>query len=120
MAARRRAAGRRGLLSKLVRFLIRWLIYAVAAVAAVLALIVVGFAVQARYLLPDLKAWHRVELAGEFKAGSAAAPQSFAEYRRLEDRLFAELRGKILEDPDSADPFVLGRYNPRSVPAKLA
>jgi alpha-beta hydrolase superfamily lysophospholipase len=76
--------------------------------------------VQARYLLPDLKAWHTMELGEEFKVGRSDTPKSFEEYRRLEDRLMAELRGKILENPAAADSFVLGRYNPHSVPACLA
>ena len=108
------------MLKNLVRFLIRWLAYAILAAVAVLGLIVVGFAVQARYLLPDLHAWHTIELSSEFKSGVAGTPKSFEEYRRLEDRLFAELRTRILEDPKSADSFVLGRYNPGSVPEKLA
>jgi alpha-beta hydrolase superfamily lysophospholipase len=94
---------------------------AVAALAfAALGGIVLLFALQARARLPDLQAWHRVRLEEEFRAGARGAPASFEEYLRLEDRLFAELHRKILDDPKAADPFLLGRYHPGSVPERLA
>jgi alpha-beta hydrolase superfamily lysophospholipase len=107
-------------LGKILRAAIRWLRYAVLATAGILALIVLAFAMLARFKLPDLRPWHRLVLAQEFKAGDAAAPRSFEEYRRLEDRLFAELRRRLVDNPQAADDFALGRYNPRSVPAHLA
>src|SRR6478672_2575327 len=48
------------------------------------------------------------------------APSKFAEYRALEDRLFTELRRKVLDDPAAADSQLLGRYTPGSIPARLA
>ena len=51
-------------------------LYLAGLVAAVLATIVVVFAVQARARLPDLQPWHRIELAEEFRAGRAGAPQT--------------------------------------------
>ena len=95
----------------------RWLAYPVAAVAGVLATIILVFAVQARLRLPELRPWHTVTLAEEFRAGRAS---SFAEYRALEERLFAELRRQVLDDPLAADNQAFGRYNPKSVPARLA
>jgi len=95
------------------------------AIAAATALmvpvtIVAVFAVQARVRLPELLPWHRVVLESEFKAGRADSPKSFEDYRRLEERLFAELRSRILNDPAVADRALLGRYNPASIPAHLA
>jgi alpha-beta hydrolase superfamily lysophospholipase len=88
--------------------------------AAVLATIVVVFAVQARVRLPDLEPWHRIELAEEFRASRAGAPKTFSEYLALEERLFAELRRRVLDDPRVADRAATGRYNPAAVPAQLA
>jgi alpha-beta hydrolase superfamily lysophospholipase len=89
-------------------------------IAAILATIVIVFALQARLRLPDLQPWHRIALDEEFRAGRAGAPKTFAEYLALEERLFAELRRRVLEDPAVADPALIGRFNPESVPARLA
>src|SRR5262245_58616786 len=94
---------------------------AIAALAAsALGGIVLIFALQARVRLADLQAWHRVRLKEEFRAGARGAPATFEDYLKLEDRLFAEMRRKILDDPRAADPFLLGRYHPGSVPERLA
>jgi len=95
-------------------------LYLAGLVAAVLATIVVVFAVQARLRLPDLQPWHRIELAEEFHSGRAGAPKTFPEYLALEERLFAELRKRVLDDPAVADRASISRYNPKSVPAQLA
>lgn len=92
----------------------------VALAASALGGIVLIFGLQARVRLPDLRAWHQVRLEEEFHAGARGAPATFDEYLRLEERLFAELRRKVLDDPRAADTFRLGRYNPGSVPARLA
>ena len=98
----------------------RWVLTLAALAAGALGGIVLLYAIQARMLLPDLRAWHRVRLEEEFRAGARGAPESFEDYRRLEERLFAELRRKVVDDPAAADAFALGRYNPKSVPARLA
>jgi alpha-beta hydrolase superfamily lysophospholipase len=95
------------------------------AIAAAIALtvpatIVLVFAIQARVRLPELRRWHRLALASEFRAGRPDTPKSFEEYRRLEERLFAELRTRVMDDPAVADRYVIGRFNPSSVPARLA
>lgn len=99
---------------------VKWLLYPVVLVAAVFATIVLVFAVQARVRLPELRAWHRLKLKEEFHAGAPHAPATFDDYRRLEDRLFAELRAKLLDDPKAADTYALSRYRPGSIPAHLA
>jgi alpha-beta hydrolase superfamily lysophospholipase len=104
----------------LPRRLARWLLYLVGMGAIGLASIVLLFAFQARVRLPALRSWHRVTLEGEFRAGAAGAPASFDDYRRLEDRLFAEVRKRVLDDPAAADTQMLGRYNPASPVSKLA
>jgi len=99
---------------------LRWILYAAGLCVTVLATIVLVFAIQARARLADLKPWHRVALAEEFRASRADAPKTFTEYRTLEERLFAELRRKVLDDAAAADAQVLGRYTPGSLPSRLA
>ncbi|HSD52960.1 MAG TPA: alpha/beta hydrolase [Burkholderiales bacterium] len=110
----------RRLLKSTTRGAVRTAFYLAGLVAAVLATIVVVFAVQARVRLPDLQPWHRIELAEEFRAGRVGAPRTFPEYLALEERLFAELRRRVLDDPAVADRAQTSRYNPASVPAQLA
>ncbi|MGE0623479.1 MAG: alpha/beta hydrolase [Pseudomonadales bacterium] len=105
-------------MSALRRWLLKPLIYLAALAATVLITIILVFAVQARLRLPELQAWHRIALSGEFRADGVVA--SFAEYRALEERLFNELRERLLNDPDASDTFALGRYNPASEVSRLA
>ena len=102
------------------RRLVRWLLYAVAIGASVLATIVLVFAAQARLRLPELRAWHTVSLEQEFRAGRAGAPESFGEYLALEERLFGELERRVLEDSLAADTQAMSRYNPKSIVTRLA
>ncbi len=103
----------------IARRLVRWLVYAVVLCAIVLGTIVLAFAMSARSR-PDLRAWHRIVLADEYRAGAAGAPATFAEYCALEDRLIKELRQRVLADKGAADTQPLGRYNPDALPAHLA
>jgi alpha-beta hydrolase superfamily lysophospholipase len=104
----------------LTRRLAKWLLYLAGLGVVALASIVLLFAFQARLRLPALHSWHRVALKEEFVASRAGAPTSFDDYRRLEDRLFAEVRRRVLDDPAAADTQMLGRYNPKSVVSQLA
>ena len=108
------------MLISLIRGILRWLRYAVITALTVLVTILLVFAMQARIRLPELAAWHKLELAEEFSVARNGPTPSFDEYLRLEERLFAELRKRVLDDPKAADTFVLGRYNPESIPARLA
>jgi len=102
------------------RQLLKAAYYAGLASVAVLATIVLVFAVQASLRLTDLRAWHRAAPEGEFRAAAADAPASFDAYRELEERLFADVRRRVLEDSQAADTQTLSRYNPTSVVATLA
>jgi alpha-beta hydrolase superfamily lysophospholipase len=86
----------------------------------VLATIVLVFAVQASLRLADLHAWHRVAPEGEFRVGASDAPTTFEAYRALEERLFAQVRRRVLDDSAAADALTLSRYNPTSVVSRLA
>lgn len=103
-----------------MRRITKWLLVVAAASAAALLLVVLVFAILARATLADLRPWHRLTLEEEFHAGRRGAPASFAEYLNLEDRLFAELHRKLLDDPTVADTYSLSRYRSGSVPARLA
>jgi alpha-beta hydrolase superfamily lysophospholipase len=103
-----------------LRRLVKAVVAVVGLAALVLVTVVVAFAFQARLNLPPLHAWHRLQLREEFRAGGAGAPASFDDYLRLEDRLFAEVRSRILSDPAAADTMPLGRYRPGSVAEKWA
>jgi alpha-beta hydrolase superfamily lysophospholipase len=94
---------------------LRWLAYLAVSAAGVLATILLVFAVQARLRLPDLRAWHTVNLESEFHAGRPDAPRSFPEYLALEERLFGELQRRAFADSGS-----IARYNAKSVVAQLA
>jgi alpha-beta hydrolase superfamily lysophospholipase len=97
----------------------KWTLRALAAAALALATLVLGFAFQRRLALPELSAWHRLHLREEFRAGRADV-RTFLDYVRLEDRLSAELRSRLMDDPGAADTYVLGRYRSGSLPARLA
>ena len=97
-----------------------WLACLAALCFTVLVTIVLVFAIQARVRLADLRPWHKAVLAAEFHVDRAGAPASFPEYRALEDRLFAELRRRVIDDPAAADTQQLGRYTPGSIPSRLA
>lgn len=97
-----------------------WLLKLAGLGFAVLATIVLVFAIQARVRLQDLRAWHRVVLQEEYRADASSAPATFDDYRVLEDRLVAELRRKVLDNPQAADDQLVSRYNSLSTPAHLA
>jgi alpha-beta hydrolase superfamily lysophospholipase len=98
----------------------RTLAIAAAFALAMPATIVLVFAIQARVRLPALRPWHELVLTSEFRAGRSDTPKTFEEYLRLEDRLFAELRTRVMENLAEADRHAIGRFNPKSIPARLA
>jgi len=107
-------------MATLRRRLFRWLASLAGLAALLLATIVVVFAWQARLRLPELRAWHRVSLDAEYRVRAANAPATFAGYLALEERLFAELRRRVLDDPAAADVQLYGRYDPKSMVARIA
>ena len=102
-----------------VRSLSKWILRAVLVAAGLVATIVLAFAVRSRASLPDLQPWHRVVLKEEYYAGRKDVT-TFDDYRKLEDRLFAELQARLIDDPQAADSFALGRYHKGSPSNRLA
>jgi alpha-beta hydrolase superfamily lysophospholipase len=84
------------------RRLMRWAIRGLAALVLVLATIVVGAAVEARYRLPDLQPWHRIVPRAEIRAADLDDEFTLADYLAREGQLFDEVRRRI-EDAVPAD-----------------
>jgi hypothetical protein len=92
----------------MVRSLLRWLM--LAAGSALFGLALVGLGVYAHYLGrgPQLNPWQRVALA-DFTAGQEAEVATIEGYRKLEDRLFADLESRVYR-PAAGEPEFFNRY----------
>jgi alpha-beta hydrolase superfamily lysophospholipase len=92
----------------MVRSLIRWLF--LAAGSALFGLLLVGLGFYAHYLKdgPPLHPW-QLERLGDFTADDAAQVVTIAQYRTLEDRLFADLDARVYR-PAVADAELFNRY----------
>ena len=68
---------------------------------------------------PEPKVWHTAHLQQEFTVAKASEVTSIEDYRRLEDRLFAELQTKVLDKvtPAERNPFNRFSSGSRSDPA---
>ena len=68
---------------------------------------------------PEPKIWHTARLEQEFTAARAGDVASIASYRQLEDRLYAELKTKVLDKVQPAERNPFNRFNvgSRSDPA---
>jgi esterase/lipase len=64
---------------------------------------------------PDLRPWHTAKLDAEFRAADAATVRTLDDYRRLEDRLFAQLQERVYGKVDDADRRAINRYSPGSL-----
>ncbi len=100
---------------KLLRLLVR------ATGCVLLGLAIVGIVFYVRFLKsgPELEPWHEVRLTEEFTAERAPGITSLAEYRQLEDHLFAELQTEILDraEPTHHEAFNRFHAGSRSDPA---
>ena len=76
----------------------------------VLGLLIAVIAAYAWHLgsLPGLEIWHTVRLDAEFRAADADKVRTLADYRALEDRLFAQLKTEVY---DRVRPDSRRRYN---------
>lgn len=107
--------------ARLLRWCLRILCLRALPLLVLLVLVLVlAFAVQARLRLPELQAWHRTPLAAEFRADDPARPRDFAGYLQLEDRLFGELEELVRTLPAGDPGAATSRYDPASVPGRLA
>ncbi len=67
--------------------------------------------------LPDLKAWHTARLDAEFRAADAGRVRTLADYRALEDRLFAQLQSEVYGRVRTEDRRRFNRYSSGSLSA---
>jgi alpha-beta hydrolase superfamily lysophospholipase len=90
------------------------------AASAALGLVLIGTGVWLYFALngPEPQPWHRVELKEEFTAADADRVKNLADYRRLEDRLFEELRRQVYAKvvPGNLAPFNRYAVGSRSDP----
>ena len=63
---------------------------------------------------PEPKVWHTAHLEQEFTADQAGDVRTIADYRALEDRLFAELQAKIVDRIEPGDRSPFNRFNAHS------
>ncbi len=75
--------------------------------AALAALLLLGSACGA----PPLQPWHTAELREEFTAGKRDEVRRFDGYRRLEDRLFAELEREVRARVETGPSQALVRFS---------
>ena len=89
------------------RSLLRLMRSALAAVLLGLLLILAGGYFWFLTHGPEPKVWHTAHLEEEFTAAKAGQVTTIAGYRQLEDRLFAELKTKVLDQvtPAERNPF---------------
>jgi alpha-beta hydrolase superfamily lysophospholipase len=59
----------------------------------------------------SLQPWHTEALTAEFTAAKAAEVRTFEDYRRLEDRLFAQLDEKVVAATPTGPAYALVRYS---------
>ena len=60
---------------------------------------------------PSLQLWHTEELTAEFTVERVDEIRTFHDYRRLEEKLFAQLAEEIYAHTETGPGFVLARYS---------
>lgn len=93
----------------MVRPLVRWIAYASASVLLGLTLIAAGAYWHFLRSGPPPRAWHEVALR-DFTAADAGHVATLAEYRALEDRLFADLQEQVVARTEPADRVPFNRF----------
>jgi hypothetical protein len=80
------------------------------ALALIVATIVIGGAVDARYRLPDLQPWHRYAPTSEVRAADIDDRFTVADYFKREDRIFEEVRTHVEDVLPPAATYTANRY----------
>ena len=93
-----------------MRSLFRLLMRVVITLAIVTVTIILVRAVDSRKL-PELHAWHTVELENEYRAWRDGDIDGFAEYLAQEQRVFDELNAKIYSDVSAEEQAAPSRYS---------
>jgi alpha-beta hydrolase superfamily lysophospholipase len=94
----------------MLRSLARWLVSAAGSV--LLGLVLIALALYWHFLRsgPEPKPWHEVALA-DFTTADAGEVVTLSDYRKLEDRLFADLLDKVYAKTEAADRSPFNRFN---------
>ena len=92
------------------RRLLRWTVWMVLALALIVATIIIGGAVDARYRLPDLQPWHRYAPTSEVRAADIDDRFTMADYFKREDRIFDEVRTHVEDVLPTAAAYTANRY----------
>ena len=79
---------------------------------AVLGCVVAAILVASHYLAgrPDLRPWHLAALDAEFRAADAERITDLQGYRKLEQRLFAQLHERVYQQVAPGDRSIANRY----------
>jgi alpha-beta hydrolase superfamily lysophospholipase len=103
------------------RRLLRWTIYAAAAVALIFATVVVGAGFDARRRLPDLQPWHRLAPPDEASAHNISATTTLADYLRREQQVMDWVGREIEARQPSERTPMANRYarGSRSSPSRF-
>jgi len=94
----------------MIRPLVRWLF--IAAGSALLGLVLIAIAAYWHFVRsgPEPRVWHETVLQ-DFTAADASRIATLADYRKLEDRLFAELQDRVYGRVEAADRTAFNRYS---------
>jgi alpha-beta hydrolase superfamily lysophospholipase len=90
-------------------FITRWGLRAVLAVLLALLTLIVGGAYDARFRVPDLKPWHRLDL-DDLDASDLDGDFTLADYLAREDELFAKI-GHFESTMDAVERTPVNRYH---------
>ena len=103
------------------RRLLRWAVWLGLAIVLIVATVIVGAAVDARYRLPDLQVWHRNAPASEIRAADIDARFTLADYLKREQQVFDEVRTEVEDAVAPAANYAVNRYvrASRSSPSRL-
>jgi alpha-beta hydrolase superfamily lysophospholipase len=88
--------------------------------AAGAALTLVGTYLVHLHRLPETEDWHRVHLDAEFEAKDADRVRTLADYRRVEDEVFAQLEREVCATVGESGGRSLNRFAPGSRSNPLA
>jgi len=92
-------------LSRLTRHIVSAALYSAAGAVLVLVVVFVLY-MESR---PDLDVWHLADLDEEYTASSGV--ETFAQYRTLEDRLFAQLDAQVYAKTEPEQRRLINRYH---------
>ncbi len=103
------------------RRLLRWAIWLSLAILLIVATVVVGAAVDARFRLADLQVWHRNAPPSELRAADMDERFTLADYLKREQQVFDEVRTGVEDAIAPIGSFAVNRYvrASRSSPSRL-